>query len=159
VTSVPTEAVSQLRAALYDAVQRCGCNLRERLSGHLIDCPAPQWQELLDATEQPHEPGGWQPIATAPLDGTQVLMLYAPTRPANTLERVVCKYNAAHGWFTVPGHFWLKPDELRGWMPLPSFPETKAEPVEPGAEARDADREMYGDQSEHGYDHGSIGNK
>ena len=71
------------------------------------------------------EPAGWQPIEAAPNDGTQVLMLYEPTREPGTMRRCVCQHHTAHGWFTVPGSFWLMPNELRGWLPLPSFPETK----------------------------------
>ena len=36
-------------AALDEACKSCGCTLRERDSGHKIDCQVPQWRALLEA--------------------------------------------------------------------------------------------------------------
>lgn len=64
---------------------------------------------------------GWRPIATAPKDGTFVL-LAGPSGYTSTPLRVsVCQYdgncwrNHAHDWFTEGG------DEPTHWMPLPEF--------------------------------------
>jgi hypothetical protein len=37
-----------LRAALKDACRSCSCTVRERASGHKIDCQVPAWRELLE---------------------------------------------------------------------------------------------------------------
>lgn len=38
----------ELLDALRVACTRCACTVRERDSGHLLECPVPQWQELIE---------------------------------------------------------------------------------------------------------------
>jgi len=75
------------------------------------------------------EPGGWQPIDTAPKDeGSEILLLIRNAISgdhAKTISRCVASFHKAHGWFTVPGNYWIHPDQIIGWQPLPHFSETK----------------------------------
>jgi Lar family restriction alleviation protein len=40
--------VLKLEAALEEACQSCACSVRERDSGHRVDCGVPAWRELLE---------------------------------------------------------------------------------------------------------------
>jgi len=44
-------AAPELLEALKEAVQDCRCNAFQRDSGHLVDCRAPQWLELIAKAE------------------------------------------------------------------------------------------------------------
>lgn len=67
----------------------------------------------------------WQPISTAPKDGTHVV-IYAPRRSDGKPRRSRrgCMANVAHfesgwGWSTSPGEYQVQPTH---WMPLPDPP-------------------------------------
>ena len=60
----------------------------------------------------------WQPIETAPRDGT-VVLVYAPGRDGLSAMQSTCAYHPDAGWCI---------DELRQpshWMPLPAPPADK----------------------------------
>lgn len=61
----------------------------------------------------------WQPIESAPMDGTHILIFRTATMdPADTM--FVCFYNTRwQGWQTTPGHYGCNPTH---WMPLPPVP-------------------------------------
>lgn len=70
----------------------------------------------------------WQPIETAPRDGTRVLTVrktsmghYRP-RTAYWCQRYGAGITGASGWKCALGHHWIYPDF---WMPLPEPPESK----------------------------------
>jgi|688.fasta_scaffold36485_15 hypothetical protein len=77
---------------------------------------------MTDARCEP--PEGWQPIETAPRDGTAV-MIYAPASdPAKwavDLPAVVCTaaYHEDAGWCVCTVR------EVTHWMPLPAAPEAR----------------------------------
>jgi hypothetical protein len=56
-------------------------------------------------------PQEWQPIETAPKDGTEVLVLGH--------ERIRVAINRGRGWLTVPGAWAVTPTH---WQPLPTPP-------------------------------------
>ena len=71
---------------------------------------------------------GWQPIATAPRDGTTILVYGQPT----STEMVRFKRPGIHSaaWDTIDGAFCLTGGTWEGpfiepthWLPLPSAPE------------------------------------
>lgn len=73
---------------------------------------------------------GWQPIATAPKDGTRVLLYPCMTGPHHKGKAVV-----GYGYWHQPGNpermgFWMhafngsKRENLTHWMPLPDAPGT-----------------------------------
>lgn len=70
----------------------------------------------------------WQPIETAPVNGTPVL-LFAGLLAGNTVmakTRVVGHYSAGHGWlahsYAGQSLAYLEPSH---WMSLPEFPEAE----------------------------------
>lgn len=44
-------AAPELLETLKSAVENCGCSLKERLSGHLTACPAPEWEAVIAKAE------------------------------------------------------------------------------------------------------------
>ena len=70
---------------------------------------------------------GWRPIATAPKDGTFVIVAGPSGYTSTEMRAEVCQFgsndarnqgywrNHAHDWFTDGG------DEPTDWMPLPEF--------------------------------------
>lgn len=54
----------------------------------------------------------WQPIESAPKDGTTVLV-WSPTHGA------FVAWNKGHGWHTEPGVYVRRPTH---WMPIPEPP-------------------------------------
>jgi hypothetical protein len=91
-----------------------------RLDGRTM-IPKIRWALPAEAAgARPPEPAGWQPIATAPTDGTSVLLwwpFWCPKRPTI-------------GFFGLSGiQQWFAPECLEGdgdgptyWMPLPTAP-------------------------------------
>jgi len=68
----------------------------------------------------------WQPIDTAPKDGTRVL-LYAPTRPHDGAQQVGCFLPPAESgdkgcWWIADGRYQDWPTH---WQPLPSPPKVE----------------------------------
>lgn len=45
------DTAPKMLAALKEAVQDCGCSVRERESGHRVGCQAPYWQEIIEEAE------------------------------------------------------------------------------------------------------------
>jgi hypothetical protein len=84
---------------------------------------------LLKAGETPLQ-DGWQEIATAPKDGSRVLLVYATVAG----YRVVIAYwaNAVGGpaWI-VEGGSVLRDTDLAGWQPLPAPPRVASPTQEP----------------------------
>lgn len=76
----------------------------------------------------------WQPIETAPLDGTRVLVLAVPNEVKGAPNKVKVAYfqTVPEGAFMAPG-FWRFEGaealsyENGGWMPLPSPPSASKE--------------------------------
>lgn len=66
----------------------------------------------LTSVEPPVAQNGWQPIETAPKDGTQLLLW--SNRP--TVGAYGQRYQ---NWFTIPGEYTCRPTH---WMPLPEPP-------------------------------------
>lgn len=50
------EKLESLVGVLYDAVKMltsdCRCTVKERMSGHLVECPTPHLQELIEEYEK-----------------------------------------------------------------------------------------------------------
>lgn len=63
---------------------------------------------------------GWQPIETAPKDGTEVLLIgrYPSATSTPTFSDIY------HGWRSLKGHWtrWPHPFDPTHWMPLPDPP-------------------------------------
>lgn len=72
--------------------------------------------------------GGWQPIETAPKDGTEILV-FSPERPAGKESTVVFWKNSKWAFFEMEGAQLNILDKLTHWMPLPLPP--GAVPVTP----------------------------
>lgn len=71
----------------------------------------------------PQEPGGWQPIASAPKDG-MLVWVYAAEREELPAFQTWCAYDPDAGWCV---------DELREvthWMPLPAPPVARTDAPE-----------------------------
>ena len=98
----------------------------------------PYWKQEIDnllsglaASPGAREAQPWQPIETAPTDGTNVLLWWP----------FWCKNRPTIGWFGYKGiQQWIAPEALDGdgdgpthWMPLPSPPNTSARAAAPGA--------------------------
>lgn len=100
--------------------------LRQRLNGKPFSVDADEWDRLsallLQAAESSPEPDGrWQPIATAPMDGSRFIA-YREGRHlfiAHAVEHGQMPFVDQMGLFRDPTH----------WMPLPAkpSPETKEE--------------------------------
>lgn len=71
-------------------------------------------------SEPTHTPTGWQPIATAPTDGTPVLVRGRRTHIVNTATYRP-DYHATRPWCDWDGNDPL-PDEPTHWMPIPPAP-------------------------------------
>jgi hypothetical protein len=70
----------------------------------------------------PEKAAKWQPIETAPKDGTWVLVYSASWKDA---PPEVSQYDESFGWY-MPGH--EEPNEvLTHWLPLPAAPALRAE--------------------------------
>jgi len=69
---------------------------------------------LLDALEAPKS-GDWQPIETAPRDGTVVLVSYGNRQDTGSVIAARVK-PGWQSWSSVPGDYTCKPTH---WMPLP----------------------------------------
>ena len=87
-----------------------------------VPCDDGAWVQLKDLTAMIDEarPKGWQPIATAPKDGTHVLVYGStPVGPQYSLPgRLVtwCAYFRSDRWYSVPGGYRTLPTH---WMKLP----------------------------------------
>lgn len=69
---------------------------------------------------------GWQPIETAPKDGTRVLLFDAGRSPPNMIAH--WDWNRWCGDKTISGRFTIWADVSGAyWMPLPSPPSLKGE--------------------------------
>lgn len=44
-------AAPELLESLKEAVENCGCSIKQRYSGHKIECRAPQWIEIIEKVE------------------------------------------------------------------------------------------------------------
>lgn len=66
---------------------------------------------------------GWQDIATAPRDGTEILACWDAPTPEFKARGVVM-WDVSYGgtWITLPGHW---PKHPTHWMPLPEPPEAE----------------------------------
>ena len=65
----------------------------------------------------------WQPISTAPRDGTRVL-LYDQHDPGSGFARVVGAWDPKwKRWFSIPGSYTKRPSH---WMALPPPPSSRA---------------------------------
>ena len=61
----------------------------------------------------------WQPIETAPTDGTRILC-YAPSKKRNrSLTEIFILFKTPYGWHTDPGMY-VKYPTL--WVPVPLVP-------------------------------------
>ena len=77
------------------------------------------------------EKAQWQPIETAPRDGTNIVV-HAPRRGNGTKRRSRngCVMNVAHfeegwGWLSTPGDYQA---QATHWMPLPPPPSEQVQP-------------------------------
>lgn len=68
--------------------------------------------------------GGWQPIETAPKDGSDVLAVYG--RQGNVMQ--IVRWNALHGFWQSKGEPEIGfTSNATGWMPLPPAPNQPGE--------------------------------
>lgn len=65
--------------------------------------------------------GDWQPIATAPKDGTPILASVAGHEDIGAVQVARVKPQWS-GWHSIPGDYHFRPTH---WMPLPPTPQTK----------------------------------
>lgn len=72
----------------------------------------------------PNVPNGWQPMETAPKDGSRILVAYPMFNRGNTSmvpdfhQTMIVKWNGV-GWDAEFG--WLLHEEPAGWQPLPEW--------------------------------------
>jgi len=71
------------------------------------------------AAQAQGEPQGWQPMNTAPRDGTRILLAISG------VDRAVLAYWNGAEWLTLDGHEWKGRTTTR-WMPLPAPPELES---------------------------------
>ncbi len=75
--------------------------------------------ELTAALSAQGAPQGWQPIATAPKDGTEVLGFRGRGAAGQSGQfRAIAKFNG-YEWIRIPGSYSWSPTH---WMPLPMPP-------------------------------------
>jgi hypothetical protein len=61
----------------------------------------------------------WQPIETAPRDGTRVLLFSKWEREVDFARYVGAYSSDPKGWVSIPGAYWKYPSH---WAPLPESP-------------------------------------
>lgn len=77
-------------------------------------------QAILDGSNSPEIPDGWQPVETAP-ELEQVLIAYRGVNPNKPLIDVAFYHPDARSW-DVCGHVRVNPVRVFAWMPLPEPP-------------------------------------
>jgi len=138
IPDVPTLA-ARLEAVLAerDALRDERANLRARLDS-AIDAMADLAESKVEVVHS--EPGGWQPIETAPKNGTEVLVW----RKASKRWDIGINWGDRRHWIFDSCEPSCRDHQLGGWMPLPPPPAGgESEPTEP-AEARVAELEAGG---------------
>lgn len=71
----------------------------------------------------------WQPISTAPRDGTRILVWDWLLNEATICQWSIAKpFGSSHGWVTdAEGPGYCSAVEASHWMPLPDGPEVSTE--------------------------------
>jgi len=106
---------------------------RQTMAEHMLACPKRPEKKLLEKIEELETRATWQPIETAPDDGTEVLVLDNDTGEVRVGIRKMysqVKYEQTgkhwYEWFRddkfAPGHTWSV--MATHWMPLPAPPST-----------------------------------
>lgn len=85
------------------------------------------WEQSIISALQSPTPE-WQPIETAPRDGTIILMFY-PTRYLGPNKTIVGKWTKYNGGSWQNDEFSMSdtPEQPTHWMPLPAAPKPDAE--------------------------------
>jgi hypothetical protein len=63
----------------------------------------------------------WQPIETAPKDGTFIDLWFPHNGKGAVTQRLMCRWRH-HAWFTQCGGRSFRMDNPSHWMPLPKSP-------------------------------------